>query len=416
MPPTRMNRRRPPPPTRGVTCALLGVQHPHSAALLATLDHLPEVCRIHVWEEAPGGAARAGLARSRKVATVSAELDRVLGLPDVAFALVCVRNDEAVALGRRVVAAGKHLLIDKPVSVSAAEVRKLRREVERAGRLASVLFVRRTHPVVMEARRLARSDGFGRILSHEVRFLATQPRFRSPESWLFQRRHSGGGVLSWLGCHYIDLLHHVSGDDIVSVTACVARRSAEPIDVEDQAALALSFRSGAIGTLHVGYTLAHHGGGYLNPTGNDGYYACNAKRGRLVWPVMARPRLHVEGPGPGDRRERGFRLRATNSYAGAPGLDFIRQFIAAIDRHADLPATLRDAERSAAVIEAAYASARTGRRVSVAPIVTDGPGGKAVEGRAVALRWTPRPPLRQTSSERASARHVAPKKQEQEDA
>jgi len=206
----------------------------------------------------------------------------------------------------------------------------------------------------------------GPLLSLEGRFLATQVRFRDPKSWLFSRAKAGGGILSWLGSHYLDLLCYVSGDEIAAVAAFTARRSGEKIDVEDSAALALRFRSGAVGTLHVGYTLAHAGSGYLNPTGNDGYMACNGQLGRAVWPDMKVARLHLEGTGRAPVRTEEFKLRPSNSYSGAGGEDFLREFMLAVRDRGPMPASLADALRTARVLEAAYRSASNGRMVKVA--------------------------------------------------
>ena len=198
------------------------------------------------------------------------------------------------------------------------------------------------------------------LLSIEARFLATQVRFRDPRSWLFRRRESGGGILLWLGCHYLDLLQHVSGDEITGVAARLAIRSGERIAVEDTAALTLEFRSGAIGTFHAGYSLAFSGSGYLNAGGYDAYLALNGRAGRLVWPSVA-PRLQLELPAA--RRTQTFRLRETTSYGGAAGEVFIRQFIAAVRGRGAPPTTLADAWRTARLIEATETSARTGRFV-----------------------------------------------------
>ncbi len=340
-----------------MNAALLGLRHPHSGALLAAMENLREVRRVFLWDADPRAAAKnSSLPRSRKALPVTADLDAVLAACD--FAIVAVRHHEAAALARRVLAAGRHLLAEKPVGLTATEILPLQRAAAKAGLVAAVLYPRRVHPCALAMRRHVAEAG--PLLSLEARFLATQVRFRDPRSWLFRRRESGGGILLWLGCHYLDLLQHVSGDEITGVTACLATRSGEPIGVEDTAALALEFRSGAIGTFHAGYTLAFSGGGYLNAGGYDAHLALNGRAGRIVWPGVA-PRLQLELPS--GQRTRSFRLRETTSYAGAAGETFILQFLAAVRGRDAPPATLADAWRTARIIEAAEVSARTGRRI-----------------------------------------------------
>ncbi|MBL9216683.1 MAG: Gfo/Idh/MocA family oxidoreductase [Opitutaceae bacterium] len=349
-------------PRRPLHCALLGLTHPHSAALLAALERVPAIGRVTLWAEDRG----ARLPVAGKADGISADLDAVLGEPTVDFALVCLRPDRSAAVARRVIAAGRHLLTEKPAGLTAAEIGGLVRAAERAGVLAAVLYPNRLHPVATEARRLCRAGALGPLLSLEARCLTTQVRFRDPRSWLFRHRQAGGGILTWLGCHYLDLLQHVSGDDIVAVAATLARRSGEAIDVEDAAALTLQFRSGAVGTFHAGYALAFSGGGYMNPAGNDAYLAWNGRDGRLVWPDPLQPRLHLELPGPRPVRTRSFRL-APGATAGSHCREaVIRRFAAAVRGREENPIPLAAAWRTARLLEAAARAQATGRRVPVA--------------------------------------------------
>lgn len=102
--------------------------------------------------------------------------------------------------------------------------------------------------------------------------------------------------------------------------------------------------------------------GYANLAGNDSCLGFNGRAGRVVW-LDLNPRLHVESPpaaGQSPVREQTFALSASTSYGGAPGEDFIRQFLAAMQGRDQPPATLADAVRTARIIEAAEESARSG--------------------------------------------------------
>lgn len=348
--------------------ALLGLTHPHAGILLTTLENLPEVTEIFLWDADPAVAARPALPTSKKVTLSTANLDAVLAEPRLDFALVCARTDETAALSHRVLAAGKHLLTEKPAGLTAAEIRGLHDAATRAGRVATVLYPRRNHPCAVAARQLVQAGELGGMLTLESRFLTTQVKFRHPDSWLFRRDQAGGGMLLWLGCHCLDLLQYVSGEEIVEVGALLATRSGEKIDVDDTNALALRFSSGALGTFHAGYTLAYSGAGYVNLAGYDSYLGFNGRTGRIVWPDL-NPRLQVETPpaaGQSPARELTFTPPASNSYGGAGGEEFFRQFFAAIQDRGAPPTTLADALRTARIIEAAEESSRTGRFVRVA--------------------------------------------------
>ena len=349
--------------------ALLGLTHPHSGILLTTLENLPEITSVCLWDADPAVVARPALPASRKISLISADLEKILAQRDLVFALVCVRHDQVAALAQRVVAAGKHLLVEKPAGLTSAEILGVERVAAPAGIVASVLSPWRFHPSTVVARELALSGGIGPLLTAECRFLATQVRFRTPESWLFRRAQAGGGILLWLGSHFLDVLQFVTGDEIAEVGAFLATRSGEAIDVEDTAALALKFRSGAVGTFHAGYTLAYSGGGYLNATGYDAYLGFNGRAGRIVWSGLE-PRLRIESPpaaGAAPQRDETFLIPPSSSYGGAQGEKFFRQFIAAIRGEGAPPTTLADAVRTARIIEAAEASAAGGNFVRIAP-------------------------------------------------
>jgi len=347
--------------------ALLGLDHPHSDILFATLENLPEITAIALWDADPAVVARSSHAQKPKTCDLTVDLAAILSDLETEFAIVCVRHDLAAKICQQVIKAGKHLLAEKPVGFDSAEIIALQTAARQAGVVASVLYVRRAHPCIVAARQLLQSGTLGPLFSVEGRFLTTQVKFRHPESWLFQQDQAGGGILLWLGCHCLDLMQYVTDHDIVEVAAMMATRSGESIEVEDTAVLSLKFRSGAIGTFHAGYTLAYSGAGYVNQKGYDSYLGFNAREGRVVWPDLE-PRLQIESP-PIDNqsaiREASFELAPSNSYGGSHGEDFFRQFIAATQGKSEPPTTLNDALKIARVIEAAAESSNTGRFIKV---------------------------------------------------
>ncbi|WP_221031978.1 Gfo/Idh/MocA family protein [Actomonas aquatica] len=347
--------------------ALLGLTHPHASPLLRTLELLPEVSRISLWDAANDPASLAALPPSAKATPATTNLDAVLAQPDLRAVVLCERHDKLAALALQVIAAGKHLLVEKPVGLTAAEVDQVAQAAERQGVAASVLYVRRHHPCVLAARDRVRSGVLGAPLCIESRFLTTQVQFRRPESWLFKRAQSGGGILLWLGCHCLDLMQYVAGEDIVELSAMLTTRSGADIDVEDLAALTLRFRSGAIGTFHAGYTLAYSGAGYVNMAGYDSYFGYNARQGRIVWPDLE-PRLYIEQPRPAGEnpgQEETFPLPASAAYGGAGGEQFFRQFFAAMEGQATPPAPLSAAVQTARLVEAALTSSQESRFVKI---------------------------------------------------
>src|SRR5262245_46442294 len=189
----------------GVTADLLGLTHPHALAHLRTLQVLPEVEQILLWDEDEQALAAAQQAQAQKLAHCYTDLDALLARGDIQFAIVCVPTEMSPKVCLRALATGIHLLSEQPIGASAAEVERVVTAAERAGLQLGVCYQNRYHPITQQARALIGQGLIGPLVSIEMRMLTTQVRFRDPASWLF-RASAGGGILSWLGCHELDLM------------------------------------------------------------------------------------------------------------------------------------------------------------------------------------------------------------------
>ena len=236
----------------------------------------------------------------RKVTLATGDLKAVLKRGDIDFAIVCVPTDDAAALTCRVLAAGIHVMAEKPVGLTPAEIRRVMAVARKARVQTSVLYGTRGLPAIPAARGVDKSGAIGPLISAEIRLMTTQVRFRDPKSWLFSRRRAGGGILTWLGCHFLDLLQYVSGDEIVwRFSAQLATRSGAKIDhVEEHRRAGRCDSAPGHDRRHLSSRLRPwpfpKPGGYLNSAGNDMYASFTGRRGRVVW--GDRHSLHLEVP------------------------------------------------------------------------------------------------------------------------
>ena len=343
---------------------LAGLSHPHSLAHLRTLEQTPEVDEILLWDGDAQTLASEEVRRVAKITTTHTDLDWLLTEHDADFALVAVRNDRMPEICQQIAKEGVHLLVEKPIANSPAAVAEVISAADRAGVRLGVCYPNRCHPLVEEARQAFQAGLLGPLMSVQMQLLTTQPRFRNPQHWLFSKEKAGGGILPWLGCHYLDLMRFITSDDIVAVSAHWATRSGAPIDVEDVAVLSLTFASGAVGSLHVGYVLALSGAGYENRQGYVTHAEFCGQTGRLGWSgsTIFPPHLWIESSHPdwaaAPRREFHAELTPSTAYAGAHGLTFLRRFVQAIRDGSPLPASGEDAQAVAQVVAAAYASSQ----------------------------------------------------------
>lgn len=148
-------------------------------------------------------------------------------------AVVATPAHRHVALARRLLEAGCHVLIEKPLSTSLEGVAELERAAEQAGKAAGVAYVYR-HDVGLAAMRdwLARGEA-GTVL--EVVHVGGQhfPTFRPAYREIYYRSHAtGGGAVQDALTHTLNAVEWLVGP-ITAVTADTARLLLDGVEVED---------------------------------------------------------------------------------------------------------------------------------------------------------------------------------------
>ena len=168
--------------------------------------------------------------------------------PDVA--VICAPHPFHAALALDCFAAGAHVLVEKPMAVTAAEADQMIAAAAAAGRLLAVNFQQRFRPVIDRARALIQSGEIGPL----VRVLCVEPWFRSAAyyrtaTWRGTWRGEGGGVLMNQAPHSLDLLCYLAGMPVKVWGWTRTLRHA--IECEDSAQAMLEYASGAPGYLYM---------------------------------------------------------------------------------------------------------------------------------------------------------------------
>ena len=203
-----------------------------------------------------------------------------------------------------------------------------------------------------------------------MRMLTTSVDNRDPSHWLFKKDYSGGGILNWLGCHFIDLMRYILDDEIVSVYADTEIYTSNTIDVEDACTLILRFKRGQIATLQLSYILTLSGSGYNNKSGYDTYISFNGDKGRIIWSSNEQPTgIYVESKDKkynnNNKRNYYYSLDISEAYGGSIGENFINNYIQWCLDKEDPLSTICDAVKMSKIIESAYESAKTGQKILI---------------------------------------------------
>jgi len=335
----------------------VGVDHPHAAGWRTLLDRAPGVAVVgHVTDATGRADTLTGPLRDKPV---HQNLDQALTQIPCDAALVTLSNDQTVSACETLCAAGKHLLLEKPVCGTAADMQRITDAIHRAGLVAEVAYTWRCHPISRNIRRLVAQGHIGRILAAELRMLATYVSLRGADHYLFRRSVSTGGYFSWLACHWIDLLHYLVDEPVVAVAAITQTLTSEPIDVEDVGGAVLQLASGAVVNLHCGYVL---------PEGKDLYVGLNGDHGWVRWPDAGdRCHVHSDRPEWASQPEQSLDVHVdhTGGYSGQMGRELLGRFAERIQGQGE---PINPPEQNVAclrVIDAIYESARTGGRVDL---------------------------------------------------
>ncbi len=105
--------------------------------------------------------------------------------------------------------AGKHILCEKPLSMTAEEAEEMVKVCEENKVWLTVNFAHRFHPIVAKAKEFLNKEMLGKIVSISCHFNADFP---PDDNFRFKKKLSGGGALRDLGSHMIDLLRYFGGE------------------------------------------------------------------------------------------------------------------------------------------------------------------------------------------------------------
>ena len=134
-------------------------------------------------------------------AEIVADLDALIASANVDCIVIATPNDTHFALAAKALAAGKHVVVDKPVTLTADEARTLARLAREHGTLFAPFHNRRWDGDFMTVRALIESGALGRVVHFESHFDRFRPQVR--QRWREQAAR-GGGLLFDLGPHLID--------------------------------------------------------------------------------------------------------------------------------------------------------------------------------------------------------------------
>jgi predicted dehydrogenase len=182
-----------------------------------------------------------------------ASVDELLDLgADVV--IVAAVHDELATLTERALAAGAHVLVEKPAGLGTADIERLQQAQAGAGRLVKVGFNHRFHPALRDLAAEVHSGAHGELMHVRARYgHGGRPGY--DREWRAEPARSGGGELIDQGMHLLDLVHWLAGP--LPLHSALLRTQFWDTPVDDNAALLLGRgddRTAPWAMLHVTWT------------------------------------------------------------------------------------------------------------------------------------------------------------------
>ncbi|MCG7203766.1 Gfo/Idh/MocA family oxidoreductase [Streptomyces arenae] len=365
----------------------------HTQAYQRIPHHFPQLPvrpeLIAVAEEVPGRAEEA--AAQFGFASTTRDWREIAADPRIQAVSITAPNFLHREIGVAMAEAGKHIWIEKPVGLTAADARAVAEATAKAGVRSTVGFNYRNAPAVAYARELIASGELGTITHVRIRLFSDYAAHPDGAlTWRYERARGGGGVLGDLASHGVDLARFLLGD-ITALTADTAVFIPErarptgataghtlatggelgPVENEDYVSCLLRFASGARGVLEASRVSV----GEQNNYG----FEVHGTKGAVLWDYrrlgelgVSRGTSYQDQPvstvfvGPGHGEYAAFQPGAANAM-GYDDLKVIEayNFLRSVAEGTTYGATLEDAVHSATALDAMSRSAEQGTWVSL---------------------------------------------------
>ncbi|MFH1566727.1 MAG: Gfo/Idh/MocA family oxidoreductase, partial [Gemmatimonadota bacterium] len=148
---------------------------------------------------------------------------------------VCLPHDAHEEVALSALAAGKHVLIEKPLAIDLPGAERIAAAAAASDRVVMVEMTHRFYPPMRAARALVASGRLGPVYAVEDRIVQLVHHGQLPE-WMVQRRRAGGGVALTNGVHMLDRMAWLCGQPL-RFLAGRAGWTHHLGDVEDTAAM-----------------------------------------------------------------------------------------------------------------------------------------------------------------------------------
>ncbi|MFD7157462.1 Gfo/Idh/MocA family protein [Kribbella sp. NPDC059898] len=217
-----------------------------------------------------------------------ATLDDLLAA-DVDVVHVCTPNNTHREVTLKALAAGKHVVCEKPLATSVQDAGGLQAAAADAGLVGAVPFVYRYHPMVRELRARIAAGEAGLITSLHGSYLQDWLAGADDQNWRVDDTTGGPSrTFADIGSHWCDLAEFVTGDRIAAISAQLrtvrAERGGVQVRTEDLATAQFRTEAGVVGTIVVSQVAAGRKNRlYLEVSGTESSFGFDQEDPDRLW-------------------------------------------------------------------------------------------------------------------------------------
>jgi predicted dehydrogenase len=288
---------------------------------------------------------RADFARSHDCREL-ASYEAALADPEVEGVLITTPHSLHVEQVVAAAARGKHVFVDKPFALTAADGRRATETCRRAGVVLAVGHQRRRLAASRGLKRLVDEGALGRVVQVEGNFSVDIGFSFKPGMWRTDRAETPGGAMTNLGIHHVDTYQYLLGP-IARVTAFSRRVALAGVEIDDTTSILFEFASGGLGYLGTSWVHATRTG-FITLHGTEGQAWSEADGAGLYLARRGQPERVAVGLEPVDAV-----------------VEELAEFARCVREGGRPEVGGEEGTRNAAVLEAIVESAETGRAVTV---------------------------------------------------
>ena len=327
-----------------------------STAHIQAINATPHAQVTAVYSSRPQNKAELSARYGSPIETYT-DLDTVLKRPDIHVVSICSLPSQHTQQVIAAAKAGKHIILEKPLTLNLEDAKAITEAVEKAGVKTCVCFELRWSSQMIATKALLDAGTLGKLHYGEVDYYHGIGPWYGQFRWNTGKKNGGSSLLS-AGCHAMDALIMCMGSEVESVTSLNSKSANEVFSQYEYPTTSVTlvkFANGAIGKvascidcIQPYYLHTHLVGSEGSLLDNKFHTTKLTGLNKHAWSTLA------------------MKMADSGDVSDHPYQAQFEAFFSAIDRGEEMPLTsLRESMRSHRAVLAADRSAELGREVKL---------------------------------------------------